>query len=71
MNDGQKGSLDFINTAMYSVAAVLTFREGNEFCSGNSTKFEKNEPKWKRRLNDQILTLRKEADIPEQEHKKR
>ena len=64
MNVEEKGDISVINTVMFAIAAVMAFNEGEEFSvSGPKKVNEKGEPKWKRRLDCRLVTLRKEVDI--------
>ena len=51
------------NKKKSTYAAVFTFREGEECGNGSNEWRPKAEPRWKIRLDRQILTLRREADI--------
>ena len=53
-----------LNTAIYAVAAVFTYKDGDE-CRSVSAKpaWKKREPKWKHRLDKRISMLRQEANI--------
>ena len=65
MSEPEKRDLACINSAMYSVAAVTSFKDGQEFRmegAGKPTR-KTEEPKWKKRLENKIMGLRKEADI--------
>ena len=65
LSEEEKSDFASINTAMYSVAAVFSFKEGEEFLLQSTAKPEKKneEPRWKQRLERKIMGLRKEADI--------
>ena len=65
LGDKEKSDLACINSILYSVAAVMSFKEGQEFTLDGMKKIEKGRevPKWKQRLEKQIGWLRKEADI--------
>ena len=65
LGDKEKSDLAGINSILYSVAAVMSFKEGQEFTLDGMKKIEKGRevPKWKQRLEKQIGWLRKEADI--------
>ena len=53
-----------LNSALYSVAAVMSFREGEEFTINEAKQPEKKEePMWKKRIDKKIIDLRREADI--------
>ena len=64
---GENDDLFMINTIIYTVAAVLVFKEGQEFSAGESGANVSGrvirEPMWKSRITRKILVLRKEADI--------
>ena len=48
MSEVEKCDLAYVNSAMYSVAAVVSFKEGQEFVLEGAGKpmREKEEPKW-------------------------
>ena len=59
-------NLTIINTIIYTVAAVVSCKEGQEFSTGASMRkpsSELSEPRWKVRISKKIQQLRKEADI--------
>ena len=63
----ENDDLSTINTVIYTVAAVIVFKEGQEFSAGDSGANMRGrvtcEPVWKRRIERRIQVLRKEADI--------
>ena len=63
----ESADLSVINTVLYSVAAVFTFKEGQESgCNSDSSAKKtgaRSDPPWKVRLDKKLLTLRKEVDI--------
>ena len=63
----ERDDLSIINSVMYTVAAVTSFKDGQEFSSGPSKHGanvkQNQEPFWKLRLSRKIQVLRKEADI--------
>ena len=66
LTDAQRLDLSVINTIMYAVAAVFSFKEGDELRCGDAgvgPKRKVSEPKWKMRLERRVVVLRKEADI--------
>ena len=67
LNDIESSDISVLNTVLYVVAAVFTFREGQELCvAGNVSIPKKNNdklPAWKERLQGKVSNLRKEADI--------
>ena len=67
LNDTEKSDITLINTILYVVAAVFTFKEGQEFCVVSSLGVTKKNvdklPAWKARLQSKVSRLRKEADI--------
>ena len=64
MEESERENISLINSAMYAVAAVMSFKEGDEFTVGDKVKVVKvEEPKWKRRLESRVALLRKEADV--------
>ena len=65
LSKNERIDIGCLNTAIYAVAIVFSFKEGEEFCvSGNdAAKASRGEPKWKVRLENKIMHLRREADI--------
>ena len=64
LSEEEKGELSQVNSALYSVAAVMSFKEGEEFTMNNTQKTDKKtEPMWKRRIEGKIGELRRDADI--------
>ena len=68
LSQEEQSNLTIMNTLLYSVAAVFTFKEGQESgCkdegSHNKGKGSRPVPKWKCRLDKKVMNLRKEVDI--------
>ena len=68
LSHDERSNLTIMNTLLYCVAAVFTFKEGLESeCSNeNSQKrmgTSRPVPRWKARLDRKLLSLRKEVDI--------
>ena len=59
----KRKDLGQINTIIYSVAVVFTFKEGEEYGIYGNKPSVKEEPAWKQRLARNIARLRKETDI--------
>ena len=57
-------TLDQINTVIYSVAVVFTFKEGSEFTlvDRDAKHEKKDEPAWKQRLSNNVSRWRREVD---------
>ena len=67
LSDEDKHDLDKLNTVIYSIAVVFTYKEGQEFLlpDGNSSGGKRNdgEPAWKLRMERNIARWRKEVDL--------
>ena len=67
LNDEERTNLSLINTLLYVVAVVFTYKEGQEFACKPDVPAKKRDvcadPPWKVRLDKKLLSLRKEVDI--------
>ena len=68
LDPNERETIDLINTAIYCVAAVFTYKAGQELMHDNPTghdgkKKADHVPAWKKRLSRKISCLRMEADL--------
>ena len=65
LEEYDKNSMDanLINTIIYTVAAVFTYKEGHEFTVRGNLPKDNVDPAWKLRLKKTKTRLRKEIDI--------